>query len=267
MLTIIGIVLGVLAMLVSIIMTGAKTRLYIDVGGIMIVTGGTIAAILVAHPFQYVVRGFKAFYIVFKRGEHNFVQYINEIADLAQTYVKDGMPPIEERAKNMRGCLLKDGLTMWVNGYTREEIWSALGKNNKLRWERENSEVQVFKTMSRTAPAFGMVGTVVGLIYMLSQMYDHPEQLGPGMALALTTTFYGLIYSNLIFSPMADKLSATADSNLTLGHLQIEGLIMVMEKKHPLYIKDHLIGFVPPSQRGQLYRSSPAKNEDRTQKK
>jgi len=266
--TLLGIVAGLGVMVYAIVgvsqqdparMLGLK-EMYLNMPSFLIVMGGTLASTLIAHPFSHLVRGFMAFFVIFTRREYDFINIIDHICDASQLYIKDGLKGLEEKVKNYRqNDLFKDGLIMIVNGYKPEEVHDYLETNTQRKYDREMIDYYVFRTMGKAAPAFGMVGTLVGLIFMLRVMGESPEKIGPFLAVALITTFYGLILANLIFNPMGNKLLYHAEYNLRISKMQIEGITYILHKQHPLYIKDKLSSYIPPNQRRRLFRESKKK--------
>jgi chemotaxis protein MotA len=236
--------------------------MYINLPSFLIVLGGTLASTLIAHPFAHLVRGFFAFFIIFARKEYNFIGIINHICDASQKYAKQGIPGLEEKLKLYKNNdLLKDGISMLVNGYKPEEVQEFLETNIQRKYDREMIDYYVFRTMGKASPAFGMVGTLVGLIFMLRVMSESPEKIGPFLAVALITTFYGVLMANLIFNPMGNKLLYHAEYNLRIGRMEIEGIMYIVKKQHPIYIKDKLSSYVPPRLRKQLYKETLPKTE------
>ncbi|MBN1621527.1 MAG: MotA/TolQ/ExbB proton channel family protein [Endomicrobiales bacterium] len=276
MTTILGVIVGLGIMVFAIIdvsqqdpgrIIGLKD-MYINLPSFLIVLGGTLASTLIAHPFRHLTRGFMAFFIVFLRREYNFVSVINHICDASQRYAKQGIPGLEEKLKAYKqNDLLKDGITMIVNGYKPEEVQEFLETNIQRKYDREMIDFYVFRTMGKASPAFGMVGTLVGLIFMLRVMSESPEKIGPFLAVALITTFYGVLMANLIFNPMGNKLLYHAEVNLRIGRMEIEGLMYVLKKQHPIYIKDKLSSYVPPGARKQLYKETVSKKQKPPKKK
>ena len=174
MLTIIGIFCGFAMMAFAIWHAQAPYRLYADLPSFLIIVGGTLAATLVSYPLRHLTRGIQGFLDVFTKGERDFHVFLNELADISGRHAKEGMAGLEALNNSLKPCFLKDGLTLIINGYTKEEVYRILEENNRLRLERQQAEVQIFRNMSKAAPAFGMVGTLVGLIFMLSTMGSHP---------------------------------------------------------------------------------------------
>jgi len=269
--TIIGIGLGLYLMVVAIIQTSHQDMaqiktvydLYVNLPSFYLVFGGTLASTLIAHPVSHLIRGIKAFVVVFfKFTEHDFVKKIEEVCEFSQIYSKNGLPGLEEKLKSYKyDNMLKDGLNMIVQGYKLEEVNKSLETGLDRRYDREMIDYYVFKTMGAVAPAYGMVGTLVGLIFMLRVMGDSPEKIGPFLAVALVTTLYGLILAHLVFNPISNKLQHQAEINLRLGVMEIEGLKYVLEKQHPIYIKDNLASFIAPAVRKRLYKTIETKGK------
>jgi chemotaxis protein MotA len=266
--TIIGILVGISVMVIAIIEVTTQgtakvmgvSDMYLSIPAFLIVMGGTIAATLVAHPFSHLVRGFYAFFVVFIRKEFDFVDTIEEICDASAKYTKDGLKGLEEKLKTYKADdLLKDGLTMLVNGYKTEEVYEYLETNIQRKYDREMVDFYVFRTMGKTAPAFGMVGTLVGLIFMMRVLSESPEKMGAFLSVALVATFYGVIFANLFFNPMSNKLLVHAEQNFRIGRMQIEGIMYILKKQHPIYIKDKLSVYMPPRQRKQLFKNQDKK--------
>ncbi|MCX7940753.1 MAG: MotA/TolQ/ExbB proton channel family protein [Endomicrobia bacterium] len=266
--TLLGIVIGIGIMIGAIIGVAnydvakfeklTTYQLYLNLPSFLIVIGGTLAATLIAHPFSHLVRGFKAFFIVFIRKELDFIAIIEDICGFSVEYSQKGVPGLEEKIKTYTSeDLLKDSINMIINGYKPEEILQFLEHSINRRYDQEMIDYYVFRTMSRTAPAFGMVGTLVGLIFMLQKLGDNPKLLGPFLAVALITTFYGLILANLVFGPMGNKLLHHAELNMRIGRMIYDGVNFILQKQHPVFIKDQLAAYVPPHQRNRLFKKTP----------
>lgn len=264
MATFFGFLLGLALMVGAVLLTVKEStsahvtptvfQLYLNPGAFMIVFGGTLSATLVAHPFPHIIRGFKAFFSAFKHGAGDFVKPIEDICDFAVTYTKGGVLALEERINSYKGDeLIKDAVGMIINGFKPAEIRSSMEIAITRRHDREYIDVHVFRNMGRVAPAFGLVGTLIGLIFMLQIMGDNPKSVGPFLSIALTATLYGVIFTNLVFNPIANKLTHKAELNIRIGKLVMEGIMLLIAKQHPLYIKDRLSVFVPPAQREKLY--------------
>lgn len=258
----IGVVLGFGAMILAIFMEAqghvvpkevqSPLMAFINPTGLLLVFGGTIGATLTAYRLGEVLRVMRSFIVVFTRRNPNFVKELNIISELSRSYAKEGTPALEAGIKKMPNNMLKDGINLLINGYKPEEIRLITEEYIKSKFDREQLDVDVFRTMATIAPAFGMVGTVIGLVLMMKETADIKVMMAK-ISIAFTCTLYGLILANAVFTPMAAKLMLQSETNLMLSTLQLEGLMLIIEKRHPIYIKDRLASYIPPGQRKYLY--------------
>lgn len=265
MTALIGIILGMSVMVIAIIEVKAPFESFINVPSFFIVVGGIIASTLTAFRAQDLFNSLLAFLVVFFRGQPTAVREVEAISHLSAAYGQEGVAGLEEALKKIKGSQLKDGLQMFLNGYKWEEVHQTMEASIELRYEREQTQVKLFRNMGKAAPAFGMVGTVVGLIFMLGQL-SQPEKIGPFLAVALTATLYGLFFANVIFHPMAEKISVVSETNITIGKMYVDGVKLIIEKRHPLYVKDRLAGYVAPRDRVKLYGKQGSGSKVSTQK-
>ncbi len=253
--TVIGVLAGVGLIVGAIVMQGNATDTSIDVfaEGIsfMIVFGGTMAATAVAFPPKEVMRVFTIMRAVFRGARVEMGPLVDEIVDMG-TVARKGPKDLENALDQVRNPFLKDGLQMVVDGYAVEEIRDILGTRVEYREEREMMEANMFKAMGKFSPAFGILGTLIGLVFMLKGMSaegggaDMAGKIGSGMATALITTFYGALLANLFFLPMAEKLLSQITSKSTQQNLITEGVCLLQMKKHPLIVREKINSFIPP---------------------
>lgn len=254
MTTLVGIFIGIGAVIFAIIQVSQRdvdsintlADIYINFPAFMIVAGGMLAATLIGHPLSHLVQGFKTFFKVFFKKDGNFA-LIEEFMAFSDAYRKNGIPGLENRLKKyQKKNLLKEGLTMAVNGHSTDEVKDYLAISASRKYDREMIDYYVFRTMGRTSPAFGMVGTLVGLIFMLNVMGSDPSKIGPFLAVALVTTFYGLIMAHLIFNPMGNKIQHQAELNLRIRKMEMDGVFYILKELHPSYIEDQLLAHSLP---------------------
>ncbi len=236
--TIVGVVSGIGFVLVTILM-GSSLALFINIPSVMIVFGGTFAATLIAYPL-------KDFLMVIAMATRVFIFKIDEPEGLVKKLVqisekarKGGLLTIEGDIKDTKDPYLAGALQMTVDGIKTEDIaaimqkkMAAIKKKHKIGWG-------IFSTMGSYAPAFGMVGTLIGLVQMLANL-DDPSTIGPKMAVAMITTFYGAILANLFFLPMADKLKLRSEEEIMNMQLLYEGVVSIREGEHPRMLEDKL---------------------------
>ncbi|NQS97559.1 MAG: MotA/TolQ/ExbB proton channel family protein [candidate division Zixibacteria bacterium] len=247
--TVFGILLSFTLLIGAIIIGAGTTDIFINPYGAMIVLGGIFGATLISYPLKDVVRVFWVFFVVFRREEPRLDRYIRLIVNFS-TRARSGMLNLEAELPRIKNLFLRDGIQMLVDGYSSEEIKEMLESRIHYREVRELSEAQIFRTMAAFAPAFGMVGTLIGLIAMLLNMSpENLSMLGPNMALALVTTFYGLILANLVFKPIALKLERKTEEAVLLMNMITDSVIMIQKEWHPQKVEDYLNAYVPPHTR------------------
>ncbi len=163
---------------------------------------------------------------------------------------KEGILSLEAEAKKTPGWdggFLRFGVELITTGYTGDEVKRILSNTVESTFERNTVRADILKSMSSAAPAFGMVGTLIGLIIMLDKMGDDPTQLGAGLAVAMITTLYGVVLSRLVFSPAASKLSQREEIARFRNFLVAEGLAMLADKASPRHIQDRMNSYLDPT--------------------
>lgn len=234
---------------------GAMT--FVDVQSLMIVLGGTIAATAMAFPVKEVLSLYTNLGAVFKGERHDDTETLKEIVALASV-ARKGTNDLEKELSNVRNFFLKDGLQMIVDGMSEEDIRNILQTRIVNRELREEAEANVFKTMGTLSPAFGMVGTLVGLVAMLFAMgapstggddVDPAAKLGSAMGVALITTFYGALFANLFFIPIAAKLRSRIEKRNITQNMIVDGVIMLKVRKHPILVREFLNSYLSPRDR------------------
>ncbi len=230
---------------------------FVDAQSLMIVLGGTIAATAMAFPVKEVLSLLTNLRAVFK-GEKNYDrETLKELVELAGV-ARKGTADLEKAVPDIKDFFLKDGVQMIVDGLPGEDIRSIMETRVLNRELREDAEANVFKTMGVFSPAFGMVGTLVGLVAMLFAMGapstgggsdDPAAKLGQSMGVALITTFYGALFANLFFLPVAAKLRSKIDKRNITQNMIIDGIVMLKVKKHPILVREFLNSYLAPRDR------------------
>jgi chemotaxis protein MotA len=258
MTTFLGIILGISAVIYAIIDTSSQQvrtitsykEIYINMPAFFLVFGGTLAATLIAHPIQHLGHGFQGFMKMFFKKPFNFSERIDEICEFSDAYNKRGVAGLEEKFNAYeKDNLFKKGIQMVINGYSAEDVMDFMDISTSRLYDREMIDHYVFRTMGKTAPAFGMVGTLVGLIFMMNVMGKDPSKIGPFLAIALVATFYGLIFTNLFFNPMGNKMLHVAELNLRIRRLEKDGIWYILKKQHSIFIRDQLLSYVTTPQK------------------
>ena len=252
--TVLGLLISLTLLCAAIVIGAGTTDIFLNLPGAMIVIGGTFGATLISYPLKDVIRVVWVFMVVFRREEPRLDQYLRLIVNFS-IRARSGMLNLEAELPRIKNPFLKDGIQMLVDGYAPEEIREMLDSRTHYRETRELSEAQIFRTMATFSPAFGMVGTLIGLIAMLLNL--SPENLGnigPKMALALVTTFYGIILANLILKPIALKLERKTEEAVLLQNMITDSVIMIQKEWHPQKVEDYLNAYVPPGSRTRMVK-------------
>lgn len=245
--TILGVIVGI-GFVTWGIMTDGSIADFWDFASILIVFGGTIAATLVAYPLGSVLEAVKIAGKAFRTHEvdpHEIIVQINTLANVAR---KEGLLALEEISEDIGEEFLKKGVMLIVDGTDPELVRNLLETELSFIEERHAKGQSIFETMGSIAPAFGMIGTLIGLINMLKKL-DDPGSIGPSMAVALITTFYGSLLANLIFIPIANKLKLKSKEEILRKEIMVEGLLSIQAGENPRIIEEKLKAFLPPKSR------------------
>ena len=224
--------------------------IFVHLPGFLFVTIGILSSILISYSFREFFSAFRSLFIVFIQNKINFTNYIQIMKSIAE-YVQTGdVETLEDYANSIKYPFLKDGLLMVVNGYKKEALEEILKARIENESEREEVDDDVFRALARYSPGYGMLGTTIGLIQMFTQNVDPAAGFGgiiAAMGVAFTTTLYGLIYSNFIFQPFADRVERRNAEDVILKEMILDGLIMIAEKKRPSLVEEKLTTYNPRS--------------------
>lgn len=250
--TLIGLILGTIFILLSILILGEMNPAAIlefgDAPSVMIVVGGSLAAGLISAKMRNFVRSFKAVGITFKPPILDPAAAIDTIVQLANTARKEGVLALEESASSMEDQFLKKGVMLIVDGTDPDLVKAIMQTELGYTEERHGGVSTFFENLATYAPSWGMIGTMVGLILMLNQLED-PSTLGPMMAVALTTTFYGCIAANFLCNPIASKLKDISKEEILFKTVMVEGMLSIQAGENPRIIEEKLKSFLAPALR------------------
>lgn len=244
--TVIGITGGLILVLFSVFVRGGGSALagFINIPSVMITFGGTFAAILVNYPFVQVVKALKVVRKVFTEQQEDPAKYIEQFRYFVIKASKQGILSLQEDIKRMDNEFLQRGVSMVVDGQSQELIREELETELAFTLERHKVGQEIFVTLGTYAPAFGMIGTIMGLILMLANLQDQ-SQIAQGMALALLTTFYGALAAYLIFLPIAGKLKRRSEDELFIKSVIIRGVLSLQAGEIPSIAVAKLRAYVP----------------------
>ncbi len=245
--TIIGIISGLSLVMAAIVM-GGSAKIFIDIPSMLVVFGGTIATTLIKFKLQTVLGTFKVVKKAFNDPKFKYEMLIDEVVRTAQKAKREGLLGLED--VQMSNPFFQKGIRMAIDGLEGPIIDVVLKKEMDFVRQRHKTGQSIFKGMGSSAPAFGMIGTLIGLVQMLSNMSD-PSSIGPAMAVALLTTFYGAVLANVLFLPIADKLSMKSDEERLTMEIITEGINSIINGIHPSMVEEKLQAFIEPVLRKQ----------------
>ncbi|UYG00089.1 MULTISPECIES: motility protein A [unclassified Halomonas] len=243
--TLIGIGASILLLVSVLFFTAESAASFINLPGLAIVITGTLAATFISYPLKEVVRVVRLVGLVFRR-ENTYVRDdIDELVSMARLWFKGDVRAVERELEHTRNPFLRTGIQLVIANTKEDEIFDMLRWRIARLKAREHAEAQIFRTMATYAPAFGMIGTLVGLVNMLEVMdAGDLEVIGPRMAVALLTTFYGILLANLVFKPVAVKLERRTEERLITMNMVLEGISLITKRRLPSFIEETLNSFV-----------------------
>ena len=246
---IVGLILGWFLIIGAIALGGInKIFLFVDPPSVLIVGGGTVASMLVAYKFGPVLGVHKYLMITFTAKDREPLKVIDQIVSLSESARREGLLSLENHMDEIEdNPLLSTGIRMAVDGMSPEVVESVMNISLESVDSRHSFGKTIVAKMGQYSPAFGMIGTLIGLVLMLADL--DPETIGGGMAVALLTTLYGAIISNLMFLPWADKLALINEDEIKCMEITIKGVIAIQSGENPRVIKQKLLMYLPASQR------------------
>ncbi|GAA4424755.1 MULTISPECIES: motility protein A [Bremerella] len=249
-------VVGLLAafglILVAILIApGSSLMAFIDVPSLLVVCGGALAACLIAFPLKSMLAMPMTIKVVFLNKAVDYGALIKQIVSLAETARRDGLLALENRIGEIDNPFIITGIQMAVDGTRPDAIEDIMRTEMDAVSTRHRDAKAVSDQMGRFAPAYGMIGTLLGLIIMLGNMSD-PSSIGSGMAVALLTTLYGAVVSNVLFLPFSEKLGFLNKQELLGMEIVIRGIMSIQSGENPRVIEQKLRTFLPPSVRAKM---------------
>lgn len=240
--TIIGLTAGSILITAAIIL-GGSALIFINIPSLLIVLGGTIAATLIKYSIADMVNTISIIMKTFTVKNASPVDLVDHIKDMAEIARREGLLALE--GKDHGDEFMSKGLSLLADGVDASQVVMVLDRELQYSKDRHKKGQNILKGMGATAPAFGMIGTLIGLVQMLAAM-DDPSKIGPAMAVALLTTLYGAVFANLIFLPLADKLDLRSKEEGLNRELVLAGVEAIARGENPRLIEQHLKVFLAP---------------------
>ncbi len=266
--TAIGLLLGVGLVSQGIYFGHGEFSWFLNPPAIGIVLGGTLAATLVNYSFRNVLNLFKVTKIIFTSQRGGYIEMINQLVDKAEKARKTGIMSLEADLDRIEDKFLRNGIELAINEKDAGRLRNFLALELGNIRQRHSVAQEIFFYMGAYSPAFGMLGTVMGLIVMMNNFsgggngggigsidFDVASkfaELLAGMGLALITTFYGVLLSNLVFLPIGGKLKRKSEEEIMMKNIMVEGIIGIHAKDHPILMREKLMTFVPQSKRTKM---------------
>ena len=246
-----GALFGVGLFAVSVFISTDNYSSFLNFPSLLMVLGGTIAYAYMSYQARYVNIAFKAIIWMFHKPKSTRESLNTEIMRLVKwSYLvqKKGLPALEAEVKNVSASdpIVRYCLTLVATNHAPVELRGMMETSIESEFERRTMPATVLKAMAAAAPAFGMIGTLVGLIVMMQSMGEDLSSIGTGMALALITTLYGVLFARMVFLPACSQLQQKEEMERFRNYMMMEGLIMLAEKKGPRYMQDKLNSFLDP---------------------
>ena len=255
MFPLIAMLIGIGVVFFGIMDSGGNVMMFISVSSLLIVLGGSFAALAVIYPLKYIKNLPKILGAVMSEPNYNLADLIILLEDLSQKSRKGGVLSLESEVDQIEDPFLKKGLQLVIDGSEADEVKQILTTEIDAIEMRHETNQSIISKWGALAPGFGMIGTVIGLIVMLGDLSTDPTALGAGMATALITTFYGSFFANLLFEPVAANLAMKTADEVLFKNIMIQGIVMIQSGANPRLIKDSLMTYLPPAEREALMKA------------
>jgi chemotaxis protein MotA len=251
--TILGFVAGIITV-VSLILMGGNFGMFYDVHALIVIGGGCTAGTLIRFPLSAMKHGFPiGLKYAFKMRTRGPRQLIEDITQIAEIYRKGGATALDQ--VTVEDAFLKQAVRYLADGYDAEFIRRTLEQDRDTFFQHLDEGQKIYRSIGDAAPAWGMVGTLVGMVQMFSNMED-PSKLGPFMAVALLATLYGALAGNLVCLPIADKLHVKLEEEDVSRNLIIDGILQMRAAKSPAVIREMLISYLPEHHKHDLLEAA-----------
>ena len=234
------------------ILQGGPLSIFINTPSLMIVFGGTAGVAFVHYPFSEIFDAINVAKKTLLYKEQSTSKLISQLMEFANKARKEGILALQGSMNSIEDPFLLKAVQMAVDGQEPETLKKMLQTEVEYIEMRHEKGAEIFTSLAAYAPAMGMVGTLIGLVQMLQTM-DDPAKIGPAMAVALLTTFYGAVIANIVCSPMSGKLKLRSQSEMLIKTLIIEGMQSILSGENPRIMEQKLHAFIPPKLRESTF--------------
>ena len=237
-----------------------ETSVLMNMKSMAVVLGGAMFSALLAFPLKTIedlIKSLKSVFHYKEKDHEDLIRYLERLARVARLH---GAKALEVEARKADNEFLKKGIELIADGYDHFEVRNIMEKEYELYVSRKESQINILDTMAKMAPVFGFLGTIMGLVEVLGNLSE-PAQIGKGMALALLTTFYGLLLANFLFLPISKKLSEHTKNEATILSIMVEALMGVAEQKNAKSISHRLQSYLNVNQAPHIVADGPERNK------
>nr|WP_298372989.1 MotA/TolQ/ExbB proton channel family protein [uncultured Halomonas sp.] len=243
--TLIGIVASLLLLACVLLFSADTAMSFLNLPGLLIVIAGTLSATFISYPLREVIRLARIIRVVFHRENSYVEEDVRELVAMARLWFQGDIRAVERTLTQTRNPFLRTGVQLVIDNTKEAEIIDLLRWRIARLKARELAEAQILRTMAAYAPAFGMIGTLVGLVNMLQTMSAGDVTIiGPSMAVALLSTFYGILIANLLCKPIAVKLERRTEQRLIAMNMVLEGVSLIAKRRSPSFVEETLNSFI-----------------------
>lgn len=251
--SLLGLLVGFIMVFFGIFSDGGMSALgnFVNFPSVLITFGGSLSSVLGAGKMKDFITGLKAMALPFKEKPMDPAETIKTIIDLSNIGRKEGLLALEEAANGIEDDFLKKGIMLVVDGTDADLVRGILETDLMCLEDRHKKVVSFFEKWAEMGPAWGMIGTLIGLVNMLKNLED-ASSIGPAMAVALLTTLYGSLIANWLCTPFANKLKLNNDMEVVMRQIAIEGLLSIQAGENPRVIEEKLKSFLSPTARASI---------------
>lgn len=253
--TIIGIGAGFAFIVMSIVTSGGSLFMYLNLPSALMVIGGSFSAMLVANSLSRMLGIMRYLNHALRTSDWQEEKIINDLVGFSDRARREGLLALEDNLDQVEDEFMRKGIQLVVDGTDPDIIKNILYNDLNQIQERHGTGIKLFDDWGKIAPAFGMIGTLTGLIAMLANLEDQ-SGIGQGMALALITTMYGALFANLVLIPIRSKLEDRDKEETRAKEIIVEGILSIQSGDNPRILLEKLVSFLPPAQREAIRQES-----------
>lgn len=248
---ILGLIISLASLGIAMYLEHIAFKSFMNISAILIIFGGTLGATMLSYPLSQFLKVGSIFRKALSSNKQDPSKTIGILVDFAQRARREGLLALENDVKKLDDEFMKKGIQLVVDGNDPELVRDIMETQLSFIEVRHKIGQSIFESMGGYSPTLGMIGTIAGLIGVMSSLKD-PSELGPRVALAFVAAFFGIAMANLFYLPIANRLKVLSADEILLGQLMIEGILSVQAGDNPRIVEEKLKAFLPPEQRGTI---------------